>query len=266
MAKLIDSDVWAAFVRNAARGGSVDFRPVFQVKEAQDIPDLCHLLIGEKGSARDAALRLLFALCMSNDKDVRPSDLGHLCAPLKEYVVDGYPEKMLSQSAWTFWRRIDPEASAEYLREFVKSHVIGDANFERVTIDLTFGNAESLAHLRQLVRANPNIEPCKAVMNALDRSDSGLKKKLAKLGSQWRKKRDYETLEYLTNQTIEQAAPGMLDASSIVKLLGKPDSLVSGCYTFFSHDGQKKKARNGFLYFETDANGKVTGCKLERTS
>jgi hypothetical protein len=102
-------------------------------------------------------------------------------------------------------------------------------------------------------------------MNALDRSDSGWKKKVAKLGRQWRKKRDYEILEHLTNQTIEQAAPGTLDASSIVELLGEPDSLVSGCNTFFSNDGKKKKARNGFLYFETDANGKVTGCKLART-
>jgi hypothetical protein len=266
VARLIDSDAWAAFVRDAAKGGSVDFRPVFQMKKAQDVADLCQLLMGKAGNTRDAALRFLFALCMHNDPNVRPGSLGHLCAPLKEYVFDGYPEKLLGQSAWTFWRRIDPGAAAEYLRTFVKSHVIGETNFERITIDLTFGNAESLALLREVVQANANLKPCKTVTNPLDRSDSEWKKKAARLGSQWRKKRDYSTLEYLTNQTIEQAAPGTLDASSIVKLLGEPDSLVGGCYTFFSNDGTKKKVRNGFLYFEADAKGKITGCKLERTS
>jgi hypothetical protein len=38
--------------------------------------------------------------------------------------------------------------------------------------------------------------------------------------------------------------------------MGEPDSLVDRCYTFFSKDKEKQ---TGYLYLETDQQGKVTG-------
>jgi hypothetical protein len=85
---------------------------VFQLQEKEDVADLAALVNGESSVARDAALQVLFALCMQNNWHVRPENFRHLCPALKEHVVEGYPEKKLGQSAWTFWRRIDLGASA----------------------------------------------------------------------------------------------------------------------------------------------------------
>ncbi len=45
--------------------------------------------------------------------------------------------------------------------------------------------------------------------------------------------------------------------------MGEADSVVDRCYTFFSKDKEK---RTGYLYLETDKQGKVTGWKLDKFS
>jgi|SRR5882724_4644118 len=98
MPKLIETDEWAKLVEGVA-SGYVNFGPVFQLRKKEDIADLAGLVTGEPGVARDCRLQVLFALCMQNDQHVRPENFRHLCPALKEYVVEGYPEKKLGQSA-----------------------------------------------------------------------------------------------------------------------------------------------------------------------
>jgi hypothetical protein len=263
MAKLIQSDAWAKFLQEIASGGYVDFGPVFQITEEPDIADLSAIVTGEAGTPRDAALQILFALCMQNNRHVRPANFRHLCPALKEYVVEGYPAKKLAQSAWTFWRQIDPDASAGYLREWVRRNGIPEGNAERLTIDLTFGNKESFEMLKSYAKANPHVKLCKTVENALERNASDWEKTLEKYGEQWQKKRDYATLDHLTTQLVERMTCEEVLVSKIVEVLGQPDSLVSGCYTFYSKNEEKQ---TGFLYLETDKQGRVTGWKLDTVS
>jgi len=263
MGKLIESDVWATFLGEVAGGGYADFGKVFQMLEPPDIGDLAALVMGQAGVQRDGALQILFARCMQNNRHVKPENLKHLCPALKEYVVEGYPEKKLGQSAWTFWRQIDPEASAEYLRAWVKQNGISPTNAERLTIDLTFGNEESVGMLRSYAEANPDVQLSKTALMALERSASDWKKTLEKYGREWKKKRTYETLAHLTEQLVGRAPREGVLVAKIVEVLGEPDSLVSGCYTFYS---KEKGKQTGYLYLETDKQGKVTGWKLDNVS
>jgi hypothetical protein len=263
MPKLIETDEWAKLVEGVASGGYVNFGPVFQLQKKEDIADLAALVTGEPGVARDAALMVLFALCMQNDQHVRPENLRHLCPTLKEYVVDGYPEKKLGQSAWTFWRRIDADASAEYLREWVKRNGISESNATRITIDLTFGNDESMAMVRNYTQANPGVTLAAGVQLALERTAADWQEKLEKRGREWREKRDYATLVYLTTQLIDRVPYVAIPVSKILEVMGEPDSLVDRCYTFFSKDKEKQ---TGYLFLEVDKEGKVKGWKLDNIS
>jgi hypothetical protein len=260
MPKLIETDEWTKFVESVAGGGYVNFGPVFQLQKKEDIVDLAALVNGEPGVARDAALQVLFALCMQNDPHVRPENLRHLCPALKEYAVEGYPEKKLGQSAWTFWRKIDADASAEYLREWVKRNGISESNATRITIDLTFGDEESIAMLRTYAQTNPGVTLAAGVQLALERTASDWQEKLQKRGREWQEKRDYATLDYLTTQLIDRVPYQAIPVSTILEVMGEPDSLVDRCYTFFSKDKEKQ---TGYLYLETDKLGKVTGWKLD---
>jgi hypothetical protein len=263
MPKLIETDEWAKLVEGVASGGYVDFGPVFQLQEKEDIADLAALVNGEPGVARDAALQILVALCMQNDPHARPEHFRHLCPALKEYVVEGYPEKKLGQSAWTFWRKIDPDASAHYLREWVKRNGISESNANRITIDLTFGNEESVAILRNYAQTNPGVTLPAGVQLALERTAADWQERLEKRGREWREKRDYATLDYLTTQLIDRVAYQPIPVSKILEVMGEPDSLVDRCYTFFSKDKEKQ---TGYLYLEVDKQGKVTGWKLDNIS
>ena len=263
MPKLIDTDEWSKLVEGVASGGYVDFGPVFKLQEREDLADLAGLVTGEPGVTRDAALQVLFALCMQNDRHARPETFRQLCPALKEYVVEGYPEKKLGQSAWTFWRKIDPETSADYLREWVKRNGISERNATRITIDLTFGNEESIAMLRNYAQANPGVTLPAGVQLALERTAPDWQEKLEKRGREWREKRDYATLDYLATQLVDWAPPQPIPVSKILEVMGEPDSLVDRCYTFFSKDQGKQ---TGYLYLEVDKQGKVTGWKLDNIS
>ena len=263
MPKLIETDEWAKLVEGVASGGYVNFSPVFQLRKVEDIADLAALVTGEPGVVRDAALQVLFALCMQNDPHVRPENLRHLCPALKEYVAEGYPEKKLGQTAWTFWRRIDADASAEYLREWVKRKGISESNATRITIDLTFGNDESMAMVRNYAQANPGVTLAAGVQLALERTAVDWQERVAKRGHEWREKHDYATLVYLTTQLIDRVPFVAIPVSKIVEVMGEPDSLVDRCYTFFSKDRGKQ---TGYLYLETDKQGKLTGWKLDNIS
>jgi hypothetical protein len=263
MPKLIETDEWAKLVKGVASGAYVDFGPVFQLQDKQDIADLAALVTGEPGLARDAALQVLFALCMQNNRDARPEDFRHLCPALKAYVVEGYPEKKLGQSAWTFWRSIDPDASAEYLREWVKRNGIPESSATRITIDLTFGNEKSMVLLRNYAEANPGVALAAGVQLALERTAAGWQEKLEKRGREWQKKRDYATLVYLTTQLIDRVPYQPIPVSKIVEVMGEADAVVDRCYTFFSKDNEKQ---TGYLYLETDKQGTVTGWKLDNIS
>jgi hypothetical protein len=263
MPKLIETDEWAKLVEGVASGGYVDFGPVFQLQGKEDIADLAGLVTGEPGVTRDAALQVLFALCMQNDPHVRPGNVWHLCPALKEYVVEGYPEKKLGQSAWTFWRKIDPDGSAEYLREWVKRNGIPESNATRITIDLIFGNEESVAMLRSYAQLNPGVTLPVSVQLALERTAPDWQEKLEKRGREWRERRDYTTLDYLATQLLDWAPSQPIPVSKILEVMGEPDSLVDRCYTFFSKDQEKQ---TGYLYLEVDDQGKVTGWKLDNIS
>ncbi len=255
-------------MESQARGDRVDIWPVLgllrkSLQEKEDISDLAALLMGEAGAARDVALKILFALCMQNDPEVRPSNFPQLCPALKEYVVDGYPGKALAESAWTFWRKIDPEAAGKYLREWVKRDGIPEAHAARIAIDLTFGNEGSMAIVRSFVGAHPNVQLGKGVELALERTAADWPAKLAKLGEEWREKREYATLVYLTTQLIDRMPFVPIPVSKIEEVMGEPDSLVDRCYTYFSKDKEKQ---TGYLFLEVDKVGKVKGWKLDNIS
>jgi hypothetical protein len=263
MPKLIETDECTKVVEGVASGGYVNFGPVFQLREKEDIVDLAALVNGEPGAARDAALQALFALCKQNNRHVRPENFRHLCIGLKEYVVQGYPEKKLGQSAWTFWRMIDPGATAEYLREWVKHNGISESNATRITIDLTFGDEESIAMLRNYAQTNPGVTLAAGVQLALERTAADWQKKLENRGRECRGKRDYATLVYLTTQLLDRVPYQLVPAANILEVMGEPDSLVDRCYTFHSKDKEKQ---TGYLYFEADKQGNVTGWKLDNIS
>jgi hypothetical protein len=272
MARLIETKEWAKLVESVASGGYVDFGPVFQIRRDEDIADLAAILAGKPCVARDSALQLLFALCMQNDPHVRPENFRRLCPALKEYVVEGYPEKKLGQSAWTFWRKIDPAESGEYLREWVKQNGISESNATRVTIDLTFGNEESIALLRRYAERNPGIELAKPAELALARSASDWNKKLQESGRQWREKRNYGLLVDLTNELVDRPFSLREDVfvSTILKVIGEPDAFGElsptgdkSSYTYFSKD---KGKQTGYLYLEADKQGKVTAWRLDNIS
>jgi|HubBroStandDraft_2_1064218.scaffolds.fasta_scaffold335793_1 hypothetical protein len=214
MPKLIETDEWTKLVESVASGGYVNFGTVFQLQEKEDIADLASLVNGEPGVARDAALQVLFALCMQNNWHVRPENFRYLSSALKEYVVEGYPEKKLGQSAWAFWRRIDPDASAEYLREWVKPNGISESNATRITIDLTFGDEESIAMLRNDAQTDPGVTLAAGVQLALERAAADWPRKLEKRGREWREKRDYATLVYLATH-IDR--PGAIPTDSSIE-------------------------------------------------
>ena len=207
--------------------------------------------------------RCFFALCMQNDPHVRPENSWHLCPALKEYVVEGYPEKKLGQSAWTFWQKIDTDASAEYLREWVKPNGISESNATRITIGWTFGNEESIAMVRDYAQANPGVPLPAGVQLALERTAADWQEKLGKRGREWQEKRDFATLDYLATQLIDWAPSQPIPVSKILEVMGEPDLLVDRCYTFFSKDQGKQ---TGYLYLEVDNQGKVTGWKLDNIS
>jgi hypothetical protein len=219
--------------------------------------------MGEAGSARDVALKILFALCMQNDPEVLPANFPQLCPTLKEYVVDGYPGKTLAVSAWTFWRKIDPEAAGEYLREWVKRNGLPEAHAARIAIDLTLGNEESMAIVRSYAGAHPNVELGKGVELALERTAVDWPAKLAKLGEEWREKREYAKLVYLTTQLIDRMPFVPIPVSKIVEVMGEPDSLAGNCYTYVSKDNEKQ---TGYLFLEVDKEGKVKSWKLDNIS
>jgi hypothetical protein len=268
MTKLVETQEWAKLVEGQARGDRVDIWSVFGLlrkgpDKSEDITDLAALLTGEAGAARDVALKILFALCMDNDPDVRPANFRQLCPALKEYVVNGYPGKALAGSAWTFWRKIDPEAAGEYLREWVKRNGIPEGYEARIAIDLTFGNEESMAIVRSFAETHPNVPLGKGVEHALERTAADWPAKLAKLGREWREKREYATLVYLTTQLIDRQPFEKIAVSRIVDVLSEPDSLVGNCYTYVSKDEERQ---TGFLFLEVDREGKVTGWKLDNIS
>jgi hypothetical protein len=145
----------------------------------------------------------------------------------------------LGQSAWTFWRRIDRDASAEYLREWVKRNGISESNATRITIDLTFGDEESIAMLRNYAQTNPGVTLAAGVQLALQRTAADWPRKLGKRGREWREKRDYATLVYLATQLRDRVPYQPIPVSKILEVMGEPDSLVDPCYTFFSKDKEK---------------------------
>jgi hypothetical protein len=68
--------------------------------------------------------------------------------------------------------------------------------------------------------------------------------KFLKRGREWREKRDYATLDYLTTQLIDRVPYQPIPVSKIVEVMGEADSVVDRCYTFFSKDKEK---RTGYL-------------------
>jgi hypothetical protein len=77
MPKLIQNDACEIFWQETANGGYVDFASVLRIFEARDIGDLSALITGE------AALQILFSLCMQNSPCVQSANLRHLCPALK---------------------------------------------------------------------------------------------------------------------------------------------------------------------------------------
>jgi hypothetical protein len=260
MAKLIETDEWTRLVEGLARGGNADFRPVWKLQKKEDFADLAALVLGEPGNSRDAALQVLFSLCMQNNPNVRAADFQHLCPALKEYVTAGYPANRLSQSAWTFWRKIDSDTAAQYLREWVKKNGIPEAHAARVACDLTFGNEASMAMVRSYAQAHPEVALGKSVEMALDRTAPDWAEKLKRCGREWRDKREKQMLVYLTTQVIDREPYVPIPVSTILAVMGEPDSLVDRCYTYFSRDEGRQ---SGCLFLEADKDGRVTGWQLD---
>jgi len=145
----------------------------------------------------------------------------------------------------------------------VKRNGISESNATRITIDLTFGNEESIAMLRNYAQANPGVTLPVGVQLALERTAADWQEKLGKCGREWREKRDFATLDYLATQLIDWAPSQPIPVSKILEVMGEPDSLVDRCCTFFSKDQGKQ---TGYLYLEVDNQGKVTGWKLDNIS
>lgn len=263
MRRLIETEEWAKLVGNEARGGRAETWSALALKKKEDIADLAALVTGEPGAARDVALRILFVACMNGDPDARPDNFKQLCPALKEYVVAGYPGNQLSESAWTLWRKIDANAAGEYLREWVKQNGIPEGYAARVACDLTFGNEESIAMVRSYAEAHPGAALGKGVELALERTAADWPAKLAERGREWREKREYNTLVYLTIQLIDRMPYMPVPVAKIAEVLGEPDSLVDRCYTYFS---KNKEKQTGYLFLEVDKDGKVTGWKLDNIS
>jgi hypothetical protein len=60
----------------------------------------------------------------------------------------------------------------------------------------------------------------------------------------------------LTGQLLDRTIREEVLISKVLDVMGEPDSLGDGCYTFFSKD---KGKQTGFLYIETDPARKSDG-------
>jgi hypothetical protein len=70
MTKLIETEEWKRFAEGVAGERYVSPGPLFRLfrsQAKQDTVDLLALLAGEAGAERDAALQILFILCMNRD-------------------------------------------------------------------------------------------------------------------------------------------------------------------------------------------------------
>jgi len=261
MAQIIKSELWAKYVEVITRGGDVggSSGKVFQSLDEGDVNDLQKLLRTESGPQRNAALQVLFVLmCVWHDGRFQPGRAQSICPALRGIVAESYPLDEPGQQAMTLWQSIEPENAATFVNEWVDRNGITEAVANRVTLDLSLGNQESFRRLRHFAESNPDGALAQNAHFVLERTAPDWKEKLKGYGRQWREKRDCRTLRHLTNQMVDRMPREDVLISEILEVMGEPDSVVSGCYTYLT-----KEEFQGWLFLETDKNGKVLGWKLE---
>jgi hypothetical protein len=86
--------------------------------------------------------------------------------------------------------------------------------------------------------------------------------KFLKRGREWREKRDYATLDYLTTQLIDRVPYQPIPVSKIVEVMARPTRWSTVATLSF----QKIRKNGPDIYLETDKQGKVTGWKLDKFS
>jgi hypothetical protein len=257
MAELTKSEAWKKFVEQVAERGVGNYFALPDADEC-DVEDLKTVITNETGAKRLAAVQVLYHKCMGYDRSFDLKAAGPICPAIAEVVEQGYPMAKWSQNAMSVWQRIDAERAANFVNAWVDRNGIPEAAVFRVTLDLSFGNNESLARLRRFAQNNHEAKLAGNAKLVLDRTAPAWSEKLKDYGRQWREKRDCRTLLYLTNQLVDARPRADAYIADIVAAMGEPDSATGSCYIYLT-----KPEFQGYLYLETDKNGKVTGWKLE---
>jgi hypothetical protein len=228
--------------------------------DERDVEDLKTLIINETGAQRLAAVQVLYQKwCIVYDQSFDLKAAGPICPAIAGIVEQGYPMARWSQIAMTLWQRIDAESAANFVNAWVDRNGIPEAAVFRLTLDLSFGNNESLARLRRFAQNNHEAKLAGNAKLVLERTAPDWSENLKEYGRQWREKRDCRTLLYLTNQLVAVRPRADAYIADIVAAMGEPDSAWDSCYIY-----NTKPEFHGYLYLETDQTGKVTGWKLEK--
>jgi hypothetical protein len=258
MAEIVKSELWEKFVAEVARGAPASQFQVAERVDEGDWNDFRKLVSSESGAQRDAALMMLFLRCVRRHPPGRSEADQRLCPALRAIVVESYPLGKPAQQAIKLWQHIEPEEAATFVNEWVDRNGITEAVAQRVTLDLSSGNKESFARLRRFAESNPGATLAGNAQLVLERTAPDWKEKLKAYGREWREKRDCRTLLHLTNQLVARMPREDAYIAELMEVMGEPDSVVDRCYTYFT-----KEEFHGWLYLETDKQGKVTGWKLE---
>lgn len=261
MSEFIKKESWTKFCNEIAGGGYISSHlGVMQTLDADDVKHLCAVLTEEPGTRRNAALWLLVALSHQSSPLLR-QDSGttqKMVAGLWQIAEHDYPLGKWGQQAMTLWQRMEPEGAARFVNQWVDGHEITDTVRQRVTMDLSFGNQESFVRLRRYAESHPEVALTGNARLVLERTAPDWREKLAAYGLEWRERRDCSTLLHLTNQMVDRRPREDAYIADIVAVMGEPDSLVDGCYTYLT-----RPEFQGYLFLDTDKTGKVVGWKLE---
>jgi len=260
MSGLIKSELWASYCDEYAQGRYISsFWKLLPAIDEQDVADFFELLAGASESQRAAAAHALVVLYSHGDKRFfgQIEKLRKLVPQLRKAAADGYPFGKQCHSAVFVWFGLDQESASEFVNEWVDRNGITEAAAQQVMLHLSFGNRESVARLRRFAEANPHIKPVANTIHVLERTAPDWPEKLKEYGRQWKERRDCQTLLHLTNQLVDRRPREDAYISQVLDVLGPPDSLVGGCYSYLT-----KPEFQGSLFLETDHNGKIVGWKL----